>query len=135
MLLYVLTEITAKGQTGGEPVGVTDKEEVANKWLNEGRKHNWIPLELNDITGLGDFTSFKPKPGTPAAFEEKKRQEQEQTITQLKQLVERLTAANNNLLKFLKREGYQVPEPVKTGSLLKTAAELAAEERELRDGD
>ncbi len=104
-MLYVLTVLTKTSQNLGEPVAVVDTEEAAQKWIAEGKGHNWVPFELNDLAGVGEFTPFRPKPGSPAAYEEQKREQEHQQLEQMKGMVESLSESNKLLMKALKKRG------------------------------
>jgi hypothetical protein len=120
-MLFVLTAIENKEE---RPVAVVDNEQTANNWVQEGKNHNWIPFELNDVSGLGTYTPFKPAPGSPAEAEEKKRAQEHEMFLQMQKNYESLTAINKKLMAILKKKGI-VPLGVPTSmtsSLLLTPA-------------
>src|SRR5208337_1950956 len=99
-MLFVLTAIEDKN--GERPIAVVDSEQTANKWVKEGKNHNWVPFELNDVSGLGNYTPFKPAPGSPAEAEMKKREAEQEELVKLRDLVQRLGDANKKLMAVLK---------------------------------
>ncbi len=106
-MLYVLTAIEDKN--GERPVAVVDNEKTASEWVKEGKNHNWIPFDLNDTTGLGTYTPFKPAPGSPAEAEEKKRLETDQLVAKLKQQNIDLNTIVKQMQALLKKRGIGVP--------------------------
>jgi hypothetical protein len=116
-MLFVLTSMDDK--MGERPVAVVDHEDTANKWVQEGKHHNWLPFELNDVSGLGQYTQFKPAPGSPAEREEQKRKQEQELLKQYEEQSHQLAAANKQLLQLLKRKGINLPASV-TSSLLLT---------------
>lgn len=105
-MLYVLTALEGKDE---RPIAVVDNEATANKWAQEGKDHNWIPFDLNDVSGLGNYTPFRPAPGSPADQEVQKRVQEQQQLAQMTKLVTDLTAANKQLQKALAKRGIKVP--------------------------
>ena len=102
-MLFVLTTIEGKAE---RPVAVVDNEKIANDWIAENPKNNWIPFELNDLD-MADhdkaYTQFKSKGEPPAVTEQKKRDEQQAHIESLQRTVQNLTNANKEMEKYLKR--------------------------------
>jgi hypothetical protein len=105
-MLFVLTAVEGKEE---RPVAVVDNEQTANNWVAEGKTHNWIPFELNDVGGLGTYTPFKPAPGSPAEAEAKKREQEHQQLQKTQELVGQLQEANKKLLKILRSKGVKIP--------------------------
>src|SRR5579863_4710147 len=104
-MLFVLTAIENKEE---RPIAVVDNEQTANEWVQEGKNHNWIPFELNDVSGLGTYTPFKPAPGSPAEAEQKKRLQEQELLKQYEAQATQLAAANKKLIQLLRRKGINV---------------------------
>lgn len=118
-MLYVLTAIENKDE---RPVAVVDSEQTANEWVKEDKGHNWIPFDLNDVQGLGQYTQFRSAPGSPAEQEAKKREGDTQQLQKMEQLVADLTKANKQLMQALRKRGIKVPQAQVTSAQLLTPA-------------
>lgn len=98
-MVFVLTA-KLEGNNGYGPVAVTTSEHAANEWIRAGNDHDWVPLELDDLstTGMADkqVTNFKPVPAP-------KRVEQQNTqLEQMKQQVQKLQGIITELTKRLR---------------------------------
>lgn len=118
-MLFVLTAIENKEE---RPVAVVDNEKTANDWVKEHKSHNWIPFELNDVTGLGQYTQFKNAPNSPAAYEDERRVIREQEVAKMKEIIVELRKNNTDLLKMLRQQGIKIQSPPVTASQLLTPA-------------
>jgi hypothetical protein len=93
--VYVLTTLEGENEQKKyrewRPVGVTTALDTADKWVSSGNNNDWIPFELDDVSGMeagGGVTPFKP--GKPTPDQEK-----------LLEYVRRLEASNTKLLKIV----------------------------------
>lgn len=92
--VYVLTTLEgAEGKKANRewrPVGVTTNLDTADKWTASGNNNDWIPFELDDVSGMGDITPFRP--GKPKSDMDKATE-----------YIQRLEAANQKLLKIVEQ--------------------------------